>query len=285
MKSFTILWLSGIAAALCAQDTAVPPGAAALGYTKCIINERPTAAHIAPGVKGNYKWFSGEWYFDGKHGCGMPPTLDHYATREGLLAMNLGGDLVSAPHDFSAGILPLLPGPEGFYVEFEVRLSGNDKDHWPAVWLMPAEHSSDDDNAKDHYAGDSSGMQRWQELDVDEGGFGPGMTGTAHNWNRLKTQIVQHDQNPNNVVPTPLDRSQKHIFGLSFDPKKQTVTWWLDGTKHMSAGAPSVAPVAVKQHFYLIMSAQTHGAKKPYTMFISGVRAYVPPSSKLPAAK
>ncbi len=30
----------------------VPPGAAALGYTKCVINEIPTAAEVAPGRKG-----------------------------------------------------------------------------------------------------------------------------------------------------------------------------------------------------------------------------------------
>jgi hypothetical protein len=41
---------------------AVPPGAAALGYTKCVINGRPTAADIAPGRNGDDKWFSGQWY-------------------------------------------------------------------------------------------------------------------------------------------------------------------------------------------------------------------------------
>ena len=42
----------------------VPPGAAALGYTRVLINETPTVADIAPNTTrtGHYKWFSGQWY-------------------------------------------------------------------------------------------------------------------------------------------------------------------------------------------------------------------------------
>lgn len=249
----------------------VPPGAAALGYTKRVIHETPTAADIAPGRNGNYKWFSGQWYSQ------STPSLDHYETREGMLALKLGGDLVSTPLDFSQGQLPLLPGPDGFYVEFDVRLSDNDPDHWPAVWLMPAEH----DGKRDHYEGDPPGFERFMELDVDEGGFGPGLTGTVHStegvWPKWK-----HVQNPNNVARGPLDRSQQHTFGASYDPVQQQVTWWLDGLQQMSAGAPYVPAVAARQHFYLILSGQSHGAKKPHYTFIRGVRAYVPPRSTLP---
>lgn len=258
-----------------AQPAPVPPGAAALGYTKCVINEHPTVADIAPGKNGDYKWFSGQWY-------AQPPSLDHYTMQHGVLAISLGGDLVSTARDFSGGKLPLLPGIDGFYVEFEVRLSDNDPDHFPAVWLMPAEHSG---KQEDHYPGDPPGFERWMELDVDEGGFGPGLTGTVHSW----TGIWQGDppyqrvMNPNNVSKTPLDRSQRHTFGASYDPVRQQATWWVDGVQQMSAGHPYVPGVAAKQHFYLIISAQTHGGNKPYHMFISGVRAYVPPSSTLPA--
>ena len=41
--------------------------------------------------------------------------------------------------------------------------------------------------------------------------------------------------------------------------------------------------VAARQHFYLILSGQSHGAQKPHYTFISGLRAYVPPGSPLPA--
>jgi hypothetical protein len=265
------------AAACIAAPLPVPPGAAALGYTKCIINEHPVAADIAPGRSGHYKWFSGQWFEQ------KTPPLGLYRTEHGMLVLSLGGDLVSAPLDFSPGVLPLLPGPDGFYVEFEVRLSDNDPDHWPAVWLMPAEH----DGRHDCYAGDPPGYERFMEFDIDEGGFGPGLTGTVHSSSGVWTAgkgFPQHVQNPNNVVDTPLDRSQVHTFGGSFDPVHQKVTWWVDGVEQMSAGAPYVPAVAAKQHFYLIISNQTHGAKKPYDMFVSAVRAFVPPSSTIPAA-
>lgn len=267
--------LSGCAATATPAPT-VPPGAAALGYTKCIISEKPTSADIAPDRKGSYKWFSGQWY-------AKPPSLDHYSTQDGVLVLSLGGDLVSTPRDFSAGKLPLLPGSEGFYVEFEVRLSDNDPDHWPAVWLMPAEHNG---KQQDQYEGDPPGFERWMELDVDEGGFGPGLTGTVHSWSGIwgKDGGYKNLQNPNNVSRRPLDRAQNHVFGCSYDPVRQKVTWWVDGIEQMSAGSPYVPAVAPRQHYYLILSAQSHGAKKPYSMFIGGVRAYVPPTSTLPAA-
>jgi hypothetical protein len=258
----------------------VPAGAAKLGYTKCIINERPTAADVAPGKDGAHKWFSGQWW-------AKPPSLDHYSTEGGVLVLKQGGDLVSAPRDFSAGKLPLLPGADGFYVEFEVRLSGQDPDYFPAVWLMPAEHSGkQQDQYHELFPNDPAGYERWMEFDIDEGGFGPGLTGTVHNNFGIygKDGGYKHKQNPNNVSKVALDRSQKHIFGGSFDPAKQRVTWWVDGVEQMSATAPYVPEVAPKQHYYLIISAQSHGKDKPYLMYVSGVRAFVPPSSTVPAA-
>jgi hypothetical protein len=257
--------LCTMAAAAGESWASVPPGAAALGYTKCVINETPTAADVAPGRSGHYKWFSGQWFSK------TTPSLDHYETQSGVLALKLGGELVSAPLDFSPGRLPLLAGAEGFYVEFDVRLSDNDRDHWPAVWLMPAEH----DGKHDHYQGDPAGFERFMELDVDEGGFGPGLTGTVHSTEGVYPRW-KHVQNPNNVSRTPLDRSQMHTFGASYDPAQQKATWWVDGKQQMSAGAPFVPAVAARQHFYLILSGQSHGANKPHFTLISGVRAYVP---------
>jgi hypothetical protein len=271
--------LAGLVSGVAAQGTPeVPPGAAALGYTKCVIDERPTAADIAPGKSGDFKWFSGQWY------AGEGPSLDHYRTLDGVLVLSLGGDLVSTSRDFTGGKLPLLPGSDGFYVEFEVRLSDNDPDHWPALWLMPAEHNA---RLEDHYEGDPPGYERFMEFDIDEGGFGPGLTGTVHSSSGVWSQehgYPEHAQNPNNVSDTPLDRSQWHTFGGSYDPTQRKVTWWVDGVEQMSAGAPYVPEVAAKQHFYLIISSQTHGANRPYDMFVRAVRAYVPPTSQLPAA-
>jgi mannan endo-1,4-beta-mannosidase len=61
----------------------VPPGAAALGYTKRVINETLIATDVAPGKNGNFKWFSGQWYSQ------KVPSLDHYSTRTGTLALSL----------------------------------------------------------------------------------------------------------------------------------------------------------------------------------------------------
>jgi hypothetical protein len=259
-----------------ANVASVPPGAAALGYTKCVINERPTAADVAPGRNGDYQWFSGQWWNSSK------PPLSKYSTQDGVLALSLGGDLVSTPNDFSTGKLPLLPGRDGFYVEFEYWLSDPDPDHFPAVWLMPAEHNG---ARPDHYAGDPPGYERWMELDVDEGGFGPGLTGTVHSHYGIYEQKYQHIQSPNNVSRVALDRTKKHTFGAGYDPRGQTVTWWVDGARQMSAGSPYVPEVGARQNFYLIISAQTHGKQQPYALFVGGVRAYVPPSSLLPESK
>ena len=267
----SLILISGATASLFAAEL-TPPGASALGYSKRVINERPVAADIAPGESGNHKWFSGQWY-------AKPPSLDHYSMTNGVLTLSLDDDLVSAPHDFSPGILPPLPGDQGFYVEFDIQLSDNDPDHFPAVWLMPVEHNR---KRLDSYPGDPAGFERWLELDVDEGGFGPGLTGTVHDWRGIYPNL-QHAQNPNNVSKTLLDRAQKHTFGASFDPAHNRATWWVDGVKQHSAEPPYVPVVGVQQHFYLIISAQSHGKNLPYSMAVSGVRAFVPPSSTLPS--
>ena len=253
----------------------VPPGAAALGYTKCVIDERPSTADISFDNKGNAKWFNGLW-------CTPPVPRGKFEMVDGVLAIHLDGVLVSAPCDFSPrGRLPLLPGKDGFYVEFDVRLSDNDHDHWPAVWLMPIENDQKNTN---HYEGDPPDRTRYMELDVDEGSMGPGMAGTVHSWIWRNGRVERHRHNPNNYVFTPLDRAKVHTFGASYDPTKTTVTWWLDGVKQMSATKPYCPEIAAKQHFYLIMNANyQHKKDMDYRMFVSSVRAYVPPTSSLPA--
>lgn len=253
----------------CASPSeALPPGAAVLGYTKALINERPVAEDISYASSGRFKWFSGQWY------ARKRPSKDRHVTTDGTLTLELGGDVVSAPHDFSEGQLPLLSGRTGFYVEFEVRLSDNDPDHWPAVWLMPAEH---DDKQRDHNTDDPKGFERWVEIDVDEGGFGPGLTGTVHCWSGTYPRY-QNEQNTNNVSSQGLDRSKNHTFGAGFSPGQNRVTWWLDGVEQMSADLPCDSRVATNLNFYLIISAQSHGRNKPYSMSVRRVRAFVPPN-------
>jgi hypothetical protein len=264
--------VSGGFAAEAVSPRKVPPGAAALGYTRCVIDEHPSVADIAPGKAGRFKWFNGLWY--------QPPAPSgKFEMVDGVLAIHPRAVLVSAPHDFSnTGRLPTLAGKDGFYVEYDVCLSDNDPDHWPAVWLMPVEH---DGKNSDHYEGDPPGRIRYMEIDVDEGSMGPGMAGTVHNWIFQSGRVKRHRHNPNNLLSTPLDRTKWHTFGASYDPKKATVTWWLDGVKQMSATKPYCPEIAARQHFYLIMNANyQHKKDLDYRMFVSGVRAYVPPKAR-----
>jgi hypothetical protein len=247
----------------------VPPGAAALGYTNCVMNLSPTASDIAPGNSGNYNWFSGEWWE-------VPPALTNYSTISNALALCFTGvslDLVSAPDvNLSTGALPVLPGSNGFYVEVDEQLSDNNQDHWPAFYLGDMEH---DAQAADSYPGDPPGFERWMEFDVDEGGWCTGLLGTVHSWTGVWPNYSS-TSNPNNGDTNALDRSQKHTFGGSYDPVHQTVAWWVDGVLQMSAGAPYVPAIAAQQHYCLILSAYSHGKNLPYKMYVSGVRAYAP---------
>jgi hypothetical protein len=46
-------------------------------------------------------------------------------------------------------------------------------------------------------APDSPGFERWMELDVDEGGFGPGLLGTVHSWSGIAPNYT-NISGPNN---------------------------------------------------------------------------------------
>ncbi len=247
----------------------IPPGALFCGCTRLVINDKPNAKEVSPTGNGLYSWYSGEWYMSPK------PAINLYKTEHGVLAIQLGGTLVSTPNTWSSGRLPLLSGAHSFYVEFRVWLSDNNGDHWPAVWLMPAEHNAN--RLADHYVSDPPGVEQWMELDVDEGGFGPGLTGTVHSWRWSPKRHYLNNQNPNNELVTPINRANSHWFGCSYNSKKATVTWWLDNRQQMSAGAPYVPHIATDQHFYLILDAASHGKNIPYTMYVSQVRAFVPP--------
>jgi hypothetical protein len=253
-------------------NSSIPPGAAALGYTKLVVDNQPATSQISPypTYNGNYDWFSGLW-FDQENNS-------YYSESNGVLAMTLGGTLSGTPLDFSTGALPVLPGANGFYVEFVYWLSDNGSDHWPAVWLEAVEHG----NGTDYYSGDPSGYERWLELDVQEGGFGPGLTGTSHSWTGIYPNY-SNTQNSNNVDSTSVDQSQQHAWGASYNPSNSTVAWWVDGVQQMSAGSPSVPAIAAQQHFFLVINAASHGANTPYTMYIKSVKVYVPQSSPLPA--
>src|SRR3989339_414710 len=251
----------------------IPPGAASLGYTKCVINEHPSISDFAPSRNGTYKWYRGVWW-------GTEPSTNLYTMVGNELAISLNGSLCAIPIDhLQYGLLPALPGADGFYIEFDVRLSNNDADHWPAVWLLPREKTG---GYGDKYPGDPTNFERWMELDVDEQeGADFRMNGTVHSWTGIyPTPGFTSDME--SVHSTNIDRTALHTYGASYDPITSTVKWWLDGEYIGSGTYPHVPTIAAVQHFYPIISNQTHGLNVDYTLFLSGVRAYVPQSSSLP---
>ncbi len=247
--------------------TDIPSGARALGFTRQVINTCPTAAQISLDGKGKFALYDGMWWSKDRAPSGT------YGTDTGALTMRQGGGVTTISPLDGSGALPLLAGSAGFYVEFDVRLSGNDADHWPALWVMPIEHNGKHD---DVYAGDPPNFERWMELDVDEGGAAPGWLGTVHSWSGVWPNYTRV-RNPYQVLGPTLDRTQSHNFAAAFDPKLLKVTWWLDGQYINEAGAPFVPDVARKQNFYLLMNAQTYGKNVPYQMVVERFRAFAPP--------
>lgn len=256
----------------------LPRGAAACGYVKCVVNERPKASEISPDRKGRHKWYSGQWWSN------PPPGNEKYTMTNGVLCIEAGGEIVSAPPSFrEEHVLPLLPGKDGFYVEFEYSISDNGNDYFPAVWLMPAEKNQHQDCA---YPGGPKHLERWMELDVDEGHFGPGMTGSVHNWWGVAEDGGYRDlQNGNNVQKRPLDRTKVHRFGASYCPRKGTVYWWLDDKYSHGTGWECVPEVGERQNFYFIIGAQWGPKRKPYRLYLHAVRAFVPAESHLKAVE
>jgi hypothetical protein len=256
----------------CANSAALP-GAQSLGYTHRVFCVVPTVADISdkaasPTAKlSNWIWYSK-----------VPAQMSLYSMSGQTLVMESGGGVMTQTHQSLPGALPLLPASAGFYVEFAEHLSDNDPDHFPAVWLMPQEH---DGRQHDHLASDPPGYERWMELDVDEGGFNAGHHGAMINWWGTYPQY-QH-QNSSNDPPSTfgMDRTQEHIFGLSYDPVGKKVTWWIDGASVGSASTASVPSIVNNYHYYLIAGAQNHGLKHPYKMYLSHFSAWstgVPPN-------
>jgi hypothetical protein len=235
-----------------------PPGAQSLGFKRvfCVV---PSVSDITTDDNPSYKLFSGSWY------SANPTPMSFYSMAGSTLVIHSGGGVMTETRKSQPAALPLLLGSSGFYAEFQVSLSGNDPDHFPAVWLMPQEH---DVHKDDHMPGDPNLFERWMELDVDEGGYGRGngMHGTMINWSGTYPNYEKTQKSVDPSFSVGMDRTQYHVYGLSYDPMAQRVTWWLDGTNAGSISSQAVPSIVNSYHYYLIMGAQTHGAHKPYDM-------------------
>ena len=241
-------------------NMAPPPGAKALGYLHKVLCVAPTTDDVSITDNVPSKLYSGPWY-DPK-----PYPMSMFSSSDQGLALASGATLTTETRKSLPGLLPMLPASSGFYVEFAERLSDNDPDHWPAVWLMPQEHNS---SQADHGVGDPPRYERWMELDVDEGGFNKsGHHGNAINWYGIFPHYERQNAAIDPVSSPPMDRTQEHIFGLSYDPVRATVTWWVDGVSDGSHSTAAMPAIVKQHHYYLIMSNQSHGLHRPYKMYI-----------------
>jgi hypothetical protein len=268
--------LSRDAEAIIPLQESVPQGAAALRHTNKVIDLIPTVDDIAPGRTGNYALFDSMFYDPN------PPDKSPYSMENGVLKIPLGKQVVTQSRNSTRGTLPYLNGAIGFYIEFDVHLSDNHPDHWPAVWAMPEEH---DLRQSDHYAGDPPRYERWMELDVDEGGFGPGTLSSVIDWQGIydprnreywrdyPTNTVRGNVVTNRIDKGSLDRTGRHTFGASYEPGTGLIRWYLDDRLIFTASAPAIA---AQQHFYMIVGAQTHGGNVPYNIYLHRIRAYTP---------
>jgi hypothetical protein len=242
-----------------------PAGAQSLGYTRRVFCVIPTTADISLQDSVSTKLYSGQWY------ANVPPPMSLYGMSGKNLVIDSGGGVTTQTKKSLPGSLPLLSAATGFYVEFAEYLSDNDPDHFPAVWLMPQEHNA---AHADHDPNDPPGLEKWMELDVDEGGFNTGHHGTMISWSGNYPNY-QH-QNFDNVPSSTfgMDRTQLHVFGLSYDPVGKKVSWWTDGVPTGSVSTASVPPIVNSHHYYLLINNQSHGLHRPYKMYVSYFSAW-----------
>jgi hypothetical protein len=246
-------------------DTATPPGAAQVGALQLVIRDCPQLATVDfTGRADGSKYYAGLYFT-------QPKDRGLYEQASDGLILKRGGAVSTVKMTSYPGLFPLLSGARSFYIEAQVATSSNDPDNFPAIWLMPIEHNL---RLEDVYPPDPKGFERWFELDIDEGGFGPGSHHTAISWSG-KWPNYKKVQNPNPTSKVPLDRTQSNVFGVSYDPATLTVRWWVNGQQVLEAGPPAVPEIARRQNFYLIVSAQSHRNISNYQMKFMGVRAYI----------
>lgn len=264
------LWLAAPAGAqasdhLICKDAATPEGAAQVGALQPLFRDCPRIDDVDfTGRADDRKYYSGVY-------TSPPKDRSFYGQAEDGVVIQRGGVLSTAKVTSYPGRFPLLSGARPFYIEAQVATSSNHRDNFPAIWLMPIEHNP---RMEDVYAPDPKSFERWFELDIDEGGFGPGGHHTAISWSGIWPNYKKI-QNPNPTSKVPLDRTQPNVFGVSYSPQTLTVRWWLNGQQVLEAAHPYVPEIARRQNFYLIVSAQSHKNINHYQMKLLGVRAFV----------
>ncbi len=250
--------------------SAVPAGAAALGYTVKKYSIVPTVAMVSTtDTNSTSALYPGEEYASVASNL---QELKYLTTVNGVFTINYTGvgapSVSSETHQATQGSIPLLLGSNGFYIEAGIRLSSNDPDHYPIFLIMPAEHNT---SQSDHIDSNPSGYENWLEISaleeqvgtaqsdlIDWAGIYPNYTHTIKYWR----------------APTPFNWTVEHIYGASFDPIARVVQFYLDGKPTLKASMANAPTIVNTYHYYFNLGALSHGLKKPYQMYVSYVAAY-----------
>jgi hypothetical protein len=259
-----MLFASGLAHGL--SCTNLPVGATKLGYNNQVFYDEPKLTEVSTtDLDSTSKWYPGSFSSPVSHNVASREFLSMSGTE---LAIGLGGGVSSETHASKSGPIPFLSGANGFYVEFAMRLSSNDADHFTGLFLQTAEHNL----AKtDHLSTDPAGYERWTEIDVSEAGYGPGSLASVINWwgiyPHYNSQVFNswgHD--------AALDFTKEHRFGVSYDPATNVLQWYIDDVPTFKSTPPN--SVLKNFHYYVVMEAGSHGSHIPYDMFVRYVTAY-----------
>jgi hypothetical protein len=260
----SLLFVGGLAHG--ASCTNLPVGATKLGYTTQVFYNEPNMSDVSDtDTDSTSKWYPGTFASSVSHNV---QELQNVAMKDGDLAIGLGGGISSETHSAKAGGIPFLSGAKGFYIEFAMRLSSNDSDHFTGLFLQTAEHNLAKD---DHLSTDPAGFERWTEIDVSEAGYGPGSLATVINWSGIYPHYSPQTFNSYGH-DAAMDWTKEHRFGLSYDPATNTLQWYIDDVptwKSVSADS-----VMKRFHYFIVMEASSHGSHKDYDMFIRYVSAY-----------
>jgi hypothetical protein len=250
--------------------TALPPGAAALGYTVKRFSIVPTV-----GMVSTTDTNTSSALYPGQEFASVASNLKqlkYLTTVNGLFTFNYTGAgadawVSSETHQATHGSLPLLPGA-GFYIEAGIRLSSNDPDHYPSFLILPAEHNTSQD---DHVESSPTGFENWLSINAMEEQSGTTQSNLI-NWSGI---YPDYKRTMNYWrAPAGFNWTVEHIFGASFDPVARVVQFYLDGKPTLKASMSNAPTIVDTYNYYFMFGAQSHGSDKPYQMYVSYVTGY-----------
>lgn len=90
------------------------------------------------------------------------------------------------------------------------------------------------------------------------------------------TVTYARNASSSNTQVAPLDYSVEHIFGLSYDPVGQQVTFWLDDVQQSTVSTAIADTISNSWHYYPLLQMASHGAFTGTTMDVRYVSAWAP---------